>query len=229
MRRIGRYELLDEVARGGAGVVHRARAPGGPVVAVKILLAGAGAPPVARQRFLTEGRLLARLRHPGVLRVHEVGEEGGCQFLVMDLLEGASLQDRLDREGPFPPRAAAALVRDLARALQHVHEAGVLHRDVKPANALLDRTGAVVLTDFGLGKDLLAAGPGPSVTGQLLGSPGFWAPEQAAGDTRRMGPRTDVFGAGATLFALLTGSPPNRGEGLAELIEAMSRPPPPPS
>jgi len=217
VRTIGPYAIEGELARGGVGVVYRARDPGlGRDVAVKLLHAGRGAAPNLRRRFQREAEALARLSHPHVVAVHAAGEAAGCPYLVMDLVPGASLQDRLDREGPLPVREAVGLAAKIARALEAVHAAGLLHRDVKPANVLL-RAGdrAPLLTDFGLAKDLDSSQTRLSKTGRFLGTPGFWPPEQARGRLSETGPAADVYALGATLYALLTGArAPVRGRGL---------------
>ncbi len=221
MQQIGAYTVIEELARGGMGVVYRARhARLGREVAVKVLRAGADASDVQRRRFETEARTLARLRHPNIVSVHDVGEERGAPYLVLDLVEGESLEARLLRDGALPPAEAARIAAALARALQYAHEQQVLHRDVKPANVLLARDGTPLLTDFGLAKDLDASRFGTSVTGRFMGTPGFMPPEQAKGELDHVGPRSDVFGLGATLYAMLTGAAPFDGTNMAEVLMA---------
>jgi tetratricopeptide (TPR) repeat protein/predicted Ser/Thr protein kinase len=206
--RIGAYEVVAELGRGGMGVVYRARDVAlGREVAIKVLLAH-GATPEARRRLEVEARAAARLRHPNIVAVHAYGvdEATGDPYVVMELVRGRSLRDAL-RAGPLEPREAARLAEDLARALAAAHEQGVLHRDVKPHNVLLSPEGAPLLADFGLAKALDAA-DGPTSTGQVLGTPAYMSPEQADGDGGRVGPRSDVWSLGATLYELLTGRPP---------------------
>ncbi|MGE0711641.1 MAG: protein kinase [Planctomycetota bacterium] len=226
---VDRYQLLELLGRGGMGAVYRAWDPGlKREVALKLLeAAGHGA---ARERFATEVEALLRLDHPNVVCIHTAGEVAGRPYLIMDLVEGEALAERLER-GPLACRAAAALVRDLARALARAHALGVLHRDLKPDNVLLRApAGEPVLIDFGLAKDLASSHAGPTRSGTFLGTPGYWAPEQARGELAAIGPRTDVYGLGALLYACLTTRAPLEGATLAELaVAAESRAPEPPS
>jgi formylglycine-generating enzyme required for sulfatase activity len=217
VRTIAGYELVDELGRGGMGVVYRGRDPRlGREVAVK-LLPGSASPGDGVERFLREGEALARVEHPNVVRVHTLGEEGGQLYLVMDLVPGESLQARLER-GPLSPAQAAELVRKLALAVQAAHDEQVIHRDLKPGNVILDGRGEPCLLDFGLSKPLDTASL--SQTGQLLGSPEYWAPEQVSGDPDRIGTATDVYGLGGLLHACLTGEPPFRVGSLVEAVVA---------
>lgn len=201
------------------GVVYRARDPvRGDVVALKVLLSGGG---VARERrFRREVASLLRLRHPNLISVLEHGEERGRPYLVMQLCEGESLDQHLKRQGPYPPRKAARIALTLARALAAAHAAGVLHRDVKPANVILDPRLGPVLTDFGLARELSGEQSLLTRSGVGLGSPGFWSPEQARGDRERVGPPSDVYSLGATLYALLTGESPHPGDSFHEVLVA---------
>jgi len=223
----GRYLVEAELARGGMGVVYRGRTREGRPVAIKSLLPSSEA---ARRRFLREAAALRQLRHPNVVGVLDAGEERGQPYLVLELVPGESLQERLARGGPLEPPAAAALVGRVARAAQHAHELGVLHRDIKPANVLIDADGAPRLTDFGLAKDLDAGASALTRSGRALGSPGYWPPEQAVGDLERIDARSDVYALGATLFAALTGRPPFEGADLTEnIVATIEEPPPRPS
>jgi tetratricopeptide (TPR) repeat protein len=226
---LGDYAVDEELARGGAGVVYRAHDPSGEPVAIKLLLGGGQSHPSALKRFQREAQVLARLDHPHVVRVREIGSEQGVPYLVMDLVSGASLQRRLDTEGPLQPRRAAELVRQVASATAHAHQLGLLHRDIKPDNVLLDEGDQTRLTDFGLVKELVPAEGSTqlSLTGQLLGTPGYWAPELAHGQLDRVGPASDVYGLGATLYALLANRPPHEGESLVDLLGKVGQPPPP--
>ncbi|MCO5169613.1 MAG: protein kinase [Planctomycetes bacterium] len=230
MSRLEDYDLVRVLAKGGMGVVHEAveRATGRRVALKRIL--GAGGDLEAVDRFVVEGRAVARLDHPGVVRVHTLGRAPGGPFLVMDLVTGESLQRRLDRGGPLPPAEAVTLAAEVADALAHAHAQGVLHRDLKPANVLVDEAGRARLIDFGLAK--LQAGAGSlghlTRTGEVLGTPAFMAPEQA--DGRPVDARTDVYGLGATLYALLAGRPPFDGvSALAVLHAVLTAAPTPPS
>ena len=222
---LGRWTIEQEIARGATAVVLRGVDAQGARVAIKLLHPGANP-----QRAAREARALFRLRHPHVVALHDAGvDPQGRVYLVMDLVEGESLQARLDRSGPLPVREALALARDLAGALAAAHAEGVLHRDVKPDNVLLSRDGRVCLGDFGLAR-LLEEESGLSRSGQMLGTPGYWPPEQAGGERRRIGPASDVYALGATLHAMLTGRPPFGGESMVEALRAvLEETPRPPS
>ncbi|MGE0712706.1 MAG: protein kinase [Planctomycetota bacterium] len=219
MGRLGPYELERELARGGQGVVYVARRPGlDREVAVKVLLAGQASPEEV-QRFLVEARTASRLQHRNVVRIHDVGQEGGNPYLVMELVRGGSLRERLERQGPLAPRDAALLCARLARALAYAHEQAVLHRDLKPHNVLLDAEGEPVLTDFGLAKDVGA--DGVTRTGQVMGTPAYMPPEQAGGERERVDRRADVYSLGATLYHALTGQPPFAGPTALNVMHAV--------
>ena len=199
-------------------------------VAIKVLAKAAGADPSQRQRFRAEAEALARFRHPGVVNLHAAGEEAGSPYLVMDYVTGASLQDRI-QQAPLEPEAAVSLLIPLCEALAAAHAVGILHRDLKPENVLLrEEDGSPVLIDFGLAKDISEGALGPTRSGAILGTPGFWSPEQARGERGSVGPGTDVYGLGAILYAVLTGEAPFRGGSLAEVVIATAnRPAPLPS
>jgi serine/threonine-protein kinase len=209
--------------RGGVGVVYRCRDPQGGDVAVKLLHPGASLD--QRRRFRLEVEALRRAGHPRVVRILGEGELDGAPYLVTEWVDGETLQQRLERTGPLPPRAAAALVASLCWAIEHLHARGLLHRDLNPQNVLL-RGGSddPLIIDFGLAKDLLpSASPTSSVRGRGLGTPAYWPPEQARGDVPAIGPRSDVYGLGGVLFSALTGHPPHRGETLLEQLAAPDR------
>ncbi|MGE0706830.1 MAG: serine/threonine-protein kinase [Planctomycetota bacterium] len=222
--RIGPYLLFDELGRGGMGAVYRARhAELGREVALKVQHEELGNE-VDRERFLREGQALARLAHPAIVRVYERGQQGDKAYLAMELVDGEGLDQRLKREGPLEPRVAAQLALSLAEGLAHAHEHGVLHRDLKPSNVLVDREGRARLTDFGLAKALDARSL--TRTGQVLGTPAYMAPEQADGQRHAMGPATDVYGLGATLYALLSGRAPFEASTVLGVLElVLNRPP----
>ena len=227
---LGEYTVTRELARGGQGAVFAARRADGRAVAIKLLLAGQGATPEQRRRFAREVEALTRLRHPHVVAILDAGTHQGAPYLVMDYVAGRSLAERLQREGPLPPRQAAELAAKLARALEHAHAQNVLHRDLKPGNVLLDERGEPLLTDFGLTRDV---DPSSSATqlsseGRFMGTPGYLAPEQARGELAALGPAADVFGLGALLYATLTCRPPWEGVNLVELLVRMQSPPAPP-
>src|SRR5262245_13930754 len=216
LRRVGAYEVLGELGRGGMGVVHKARqACPGRVVALKMVLAGEYADPGRRARFLAEGDALARLAHPNIVQIHEVGTHDGLPFLALEYVSGGSLADRL-RGAPQPPRQAAELVETLARAVQHAHAHGVVHRDLKLQNVLLGEDGRPRVSDFGLARH---ERPGLTATGELLGTPSYMAPEQAAGGGQAVGPAADVWALGAILYECLTGRPPFLAAGVLETLQ----------
>jgi serine/threonine-protein kinase len=227
---VGDYRVLGELGWGGMGVVYRARHEGiDRPVALKMIRAGVLADPQERRRFRNEVEAVARLDHPAIVPVYEVGEHEGQPYFSMPLIEGSHLGERL---GAYAgdPRAAARLVAELAEAVHHAHARGVLHRDLKPANVLVDAAGRPHVTDFGLARRLDDAGePGMTRTGAVVGTPAFMSPEQADGRRGAATTMTDVHGLGAILYALLTGRPPFEGDGLYATLEAVrERPPEPP-
>jgi serine/threonine-protein kinase len=229
LRCFGDYELLAEIARGGMGVVYKARQKGlNRIVALKMILAGNLAGADDLQRFRTEAEAAARLRHPNIVRVHEVGAVDGQPFFSMEFIEGRSLAQRLS-EGPVPGRTAAGYVRQIARAVHYAHRQGILHRDLKPSNIMLDHDGEPYVTDFGLAKRLNAGESALTRTGAIVGTPSYMAPEQAAGKVKELGPACDVYGLGAVLYELLTGRPPFRSDTpLDTVLNVLEREPVPP-
>jgi WD40 repeat protein len=204
------YEILRELGRGGMGVVYQARHLAlNRVVALKKIKAGADADADELARFKAEAEAVARLQHPHIVQIHEVGEHEGRPYFALEYVEGGSLAARLDGT-PWPARKAAELVETLARAVQAAHEKRVVHRDLKPGNVLLAADGTPKVTDFGLAKRLDAAEQ-LSRTGAAMGTPSYMPPEQAAGKVKEIGPAADVYALGAILYELLTGRPPFRG------------------
>jgi len=202
----GGYELLGEIGRGGMGVVYRARQLAiKRVVALKLLLHGRFSDAAFVERFHLEAEAAAHLDHPNIVPIYEVGQHQGQPYYSMKLVEGQSLEQKLAR-GPMPPKKAAQLIATVAQAVAFAHTHGVLHRDIKPHNILLDVEGQPHLTDFGLAK-LLDQESGLTLSSAVIGSPGFMAPEQAAGKARQVTTAADVYGLGAVLYALLTGKP----------------------
>ncbi|HZY86393.1 MAG TPA: serine/threonine-protein kinase [Gemmataceae bacterium] len=202
------YQILSEVGRGGMGVVYQARQEGlDRLVALKMILAGSHAGPEHRSRFDAEARAIARLRHPNVVQIYQVGEHEGKPFLALEFVAGGNLAQALEGK-PWPAERAAAFVAKLADALRAVHAEGIVHRDLKPGNVLLDADGEPKITDFGLAKRLEGATAGLTATGIILGTPSYMAPEQTGGRSREVGPAADVYSLGAILYELLTGRPP---------------------
>jgi predicted Ser/Thr protein kinase len=218
------YEILEEIGRGGMGVVYRARQKSlGRAVAVKVLHAAGGPSGRARERFLREARSLARLHHPGIVSIHEVGEYEGRIFFSMDLVEGEPL-DEMIRRGPLPAKVAAGILGQLGAAVEYIHTNGILHRDLKPENVLMDPEGNAVLADFGLACDSQSGDSSRSRltrSGQLVGTPVYMSPEQARGETNQIGETSDIYALGAILYECLTGRAPFEGDSIAETVYAV--------
>jgi serine/threonine-protein kinase len=206
-RYFGDFELLEEIARGGMGVVYKARQVSlNRTVAIKMILAGQLAGEEDVQRFYAEAEAAANLDHPGIVPIFEVGQHEGQHYFSMGFIEGKSLADRL-HDGPLPPREAAALMKKIAEAVAFAHQRGVVHRDLKPPNVLLDQDGEPIITDFGLAKKM-GDDSALTNTGQILGTPAYMPPEQAAGRVHELTETADIYALGAILYALLTGRPP---------------------
>ena len=219
----GDYVIEEEIARGGMGVVFKARqTKANRVVALKMILSGELASEAEVQRFYTEAEAAANLQHPNIVPIYDVGESNGRHYFSMRFVDGPSLRDRA-AENPLPPRLAASITESLASAVHYAHEQGVVHRDLKPANILMDSDEAPCITDFGLAKQL-HADSGMTATGQVMGTPSYMPPEQALGQTDKIGPLSDVYSLGAILYELLTGRPPFRAatamETLAQVIDS---------
>ena len=219
-----RYELLGKIGQGGMGVVYRARQVAlKRTVALKMILAGPDAKRQTVARFLREGKVVARLRHPNIVQVYDLDQSEGLPYFSMELVEGRDLKQRL-ADGPFALREAAELVRTLAEAIEYAHRENVLHRDLKPANILLAEDGTPKITDFGLAK-WLDAESGEHTSAALteaesiLGSPSYMAPEQAEGRSADTCRATDVYALGAILYELLTGRPPFVGATKLQTME----------
>jgi WD40 repeat protein/tRNA A-37 threonylcarbamoyl transferase component Bud32 len=203
----GDYELIQKIARGGMGVVYKARQRKlNRIVALKMILTGQLASDEEVQRFYLEAEAAAQLEHPGIVPIFEVGENAGQHFFSMSFIEGGSLANRV-RNGPLPPSEAAGLVQRIAEAVAYAHAHGIIHRDLKPMNILLDKDGNPKVSDFGLAKKL-AGESHLTMAGELVGTPLYMAPEQAAGRTEEVGPAADIHALGAILYCLLTGRPP---------------------
>ncbi len=226
-------EIIGVLGRGGMGVVYKACQTNlNRTVAVKQILPSSGVlSPDDLTRFRNESHAVARLRHPNIVQVHEVGQFEGRPFLILEFMEGGTLAKRLAGT-PQTPRAAAEMLRCLAQAVQAIHAAGLLHRDLKPGNILLSEDGTLKITDFGLTKrvtdpDLEASAL--TATGAIVGTPSYMAPEQAAGRNREVGPAADTYALGGILYEMLTGSPPFRGEtAMATVMQVVHQDPVPP-
>ncbi len=226
---VGDYELLGEIARGGMGIVYRARQRSlNRLVALKVIRDGARATREDIRRFRSEAEAVANLDHPHIVPIHEVGDHQGCSFFSMKLVDGGSLAERLEEYGA-DPRAGARLVTAVARAVHHAHERGILHRDLKPSNILIDDRGEPLVADFGLARRVEGDSE-LTQTGAVLGTPAYMAPEQATGRKGAITTATDVHGLGVILYAVLAGRPPFRGETPLETLEQVrERAPDPPS
>jgi WD40 repeat protein/serine/threonine protein kinase len=215
---VAQYELLEEIAHGGMGVVYRAWDSSlNRFVALKKIRAGELASREEVQRFYTEARAAAALEHAGIVRVYEVGEHTGQHYYVMEFMEGGSLAGRV-RERALPPREAVAILAQVAEAIVYAHSRGIIHRDLKPSNVLLDKDGRAKVGDFGLAK-MIRNDSHLTITGQVLGTPAYMSPEQAAGKSLEAGPAADVYSLGATLFCLLTSRPPFQAASTVETLE----------
>jgi eukaryotic-like serine/threonine-protein kinase len=221
----GDYELLEEIARGGTGVVYRARQVSlNRLVAVKMILAGLFASDAERKRFRLEAETAARLNHPNIVEIYEVGEHQGQPYFSMRLVEGASLATRSARE--LSVRDAVCIMSKTTRAVHFAHQHGVLHRDLKPGNILLDSQGEPHITDFGLAR-LLERGSDLTLSGALLGSPAYMPPEQALGKAKHLTTAADVYGLGAVLYFLLTSQAPFTGATPVDIARRVAEEDPP--
>src|SRR5437660_4543692 len=225
---LGDYELLEEIGRGGQGVVFRARQKSlNRTVALKVISLGQWASKAHLKRFRLEAEAAAHLEHPGIVPIHEVGERDGQCYFSMKFVEGGQL-DEVVRRTPMPIRRAAELIAKVARTVHYAHEHGILHRDIKPGNILLDAKGEPHLTDFGLAR-LVESESSVTHTLDVLGTPSYMAPEQAVGNKAAISSVTDVYGLGAVLYQLLTGQPPFAGgttyETIRLLLNTEPRPP----
>src|SRR5258707_9260205 len=206
----GDYELLEEIGRGGQGVVYRAHQKSlNRTVALKVIGLGPWATETTLKRFRREADAAASLDHPFIVPIHEVGERDGCCYFSMNFVEGGQL-DEVVKGAPMSIRQAAELIAKVARTVHYAHEHGILHRDIKPGNILLDTKGEPHLTDFGLAR-LVEAESTVTRTLEAMGTPSYMAPEQAAGNNADVGKATDVYGLGAVFYELLTGHPPFAG------------------
>ena len=216
----GDYELLEEVGRGGQGIVYRARQKSlNRTVALKLIGLGNWATEAHVKRFRREAEAAAGLDHSGIVPIYEVGERDGSCYFSMKFVEGGQLDEVVRRE-PMPPRCAVELIAKVARTVHYAHEHGILHRDIKPGNVLLDKEGEPHLTDFGLAR-LVESESTVTRTLEVIGTPSYMAPEQAVGNNSALTAATDVYGLGAVLYQLLTGHPPFAGGTTYETIKLL--------
>jgi serine/threonine-protein kinase len=222
-REIAGYEILGELGRGGMGVVYKARQTRlNRLVALKMILTGVHAGSEQLARFRAEAQVVARLQHPHIVNIYDVGEHQGLPYLALEYVDGGNLAQLLEGAPQQPIRRAAELTATLAAAVDHAHRRGIVHRDLKPANVLLMADGTPKITDFGLAKQL-DAGAARTASGAVLGTPSYMAPEQAGGKGKHIGPATDVYALGAILYELLTGRPPFQAEStLDTLLQVVS-------
>ena len=224
----GDYELIEEIARGGMGIVWKARQNSlNRIVAIKMILSGKLAGPLEVQRFRREAEAAANLQHPNIVAIHEVGEHEGRHYFSMDYVAGRDL-GALARRGPLPPSQAARYVKAIALAIHFAHQRGTLHRDLKPQNVLIDEFDEPRITDFGLAK-FVEQDSELTHSGAIMGSPSYMSPEQAAGRHDQVGPVSDVYSLGAILYELITGRPPFReATAMATLQKVVETEPVPP-
>jgi len=216
----GDYELLEEVGRGGQGVVYRAHQKSlNRTVALKVVGLGPWATEIHLKRFRREAEAAASLNHPCIVPIYEVGERDGACYFSMGLVEGEQL-DAIIKRGTMPIRRAVELIARVARTVDYAHQHGILHRDIKPGNILLDKNGEPHLTDFGLAR-LVEPDNTITATLEVLGTPSYMAPEQATGNNTKLTKATDVYGLGAVLYQLLTGHPPFAGGTTYETIKLL--------
>lgn len=216
-RSLGGYVLMEEIARGGMGAVYRASQPGlRREVAIKVILSGEFASEDQIRRFQAEAQSAAAIQHPSIVSIHDFGCDNGLHYFTMDLMTGGSLSQRLATEGCDQIRAARIIVQ-VARAVEYLHQRGVIHRDLKPSNILFNDDGAPCVTDFGLAK-ILEDDTGCTRTGDVLGTASYMSPEQASGMIRVVSQRSDIYSLGAILYEMLTGSPPFVGDSFVDTI-----------
>ncbi|MEE9392715.1 MAG: serine/threonine-protein kinase [Planctomycetota bacterium] len=213
------YEPIEELGRGGMGVVFRARQKSlDREVAIKLLRSGEFSSASSLARFRQETLALARLQHPHIVTIHEVGEIESQVYFTMDLIEGGSLHALLKKGRSMTPSRAVNIMRQVASAISYIHERGLVHRDLKPHNILIGDDDHAFVTDFGLVRKIDEQDPGLTLTGQILGTPAYMSPEQARGDSDLIGEATDVWAMGVVLFELLCGRRPFRGDSAVQVL-----------
>jgi serine/threonine protein kinase/outer membrane protein assembly factor BamD (BamD/ComL family) len=211
----GNYEILEEVSRGAMGIVYKARQMNlNRLVALKVLIAGERASEEQIERFYRETQAVARLRHPNIIPIYDMGTEKGRYYFSMEFVEGESLEKKIER-GKIGLNSALEIIGQVASAIAHAHERGIIHRDIKPANILIDSTGRVQVTDFGLAKE---TGKSATRTGITVGTPHYMSVEQARGESCEVDERSDIYSLGAVLYEMLTGRPPFDGPNAVDII-----------
>ena len=229
-KHIANYDILGVLGRGGMGVVYKARQKGlNRMAALKMILAAGHASNEEFLRFQTEAEAVAKLQHPNIVQIFEVGQEDGRPYFSLEYVDGGTLSGKLTNN-PLPARQAAELVEPLARAMFYAHQNGILHRDLKPGNILLTLHGTPKITDFGLAKRMGDDSSNNTGTGSILGTPAYMAPEQAEGKIRELGPGVDIYALGSVLYHAVTGRPPFMGETVLDTLQQVKNDDPlPPS
>jgi serine/threonine protein kinase len=226
--RIGDFDIIETLGRGAMGIVYKAHDRQlDRVVALKVIRPSFVDPAqryMESARFLMEARAVARLHHPHIVGIYQISEHEGQPYVALQYVDGGNLTEKLRREGPLSPRAAAEMVAKVARAVHHAHQQGIIHRDLKPSNILLTREGQAMIADFGLAKTLALSEDdvNPTAEGVVLGTPSFMAPEQAAGKAKDVGPAADIYSMGGILYQLLTGRPPFQGASVFEILSQVA-------
>ncbi|MBI4834052.1 MAG: protein kinase [Planctomycetes bacterium] len=223
----GKYIIEKKLGQGGMGAVYLAHDPAlNRKVALKVMLLKGE---LATERFNREAKASAKLKHPNIISIYEVGAVGKYHYFTMEYIEGNSL-DKLIADKKLTPKRTAEIIRDMANALHYAHSQDIIHRDIKPANILIDKQGKVYLTDFGLAKELSGTEHSLTMTGTIMGTADYMSPEQAQGDKNKIDARSDIFSLGATLYHALTGHTPFKGKELYQILESVVRKDPiPPS
>jgi eukaryotic-like serine/threonine-protein kinase len=217
------YQILGELGRGGMGVVYKARQRGlRRLVALKMVLSGAHAGPQHLARFQTEAEAVARLQHPNIVQIYDVGEQTGLPYFSLEFVDGNPLDKQIAGK-PQAPREAAQLIESLARAMHFAHEQGIIHRDLKPANILMTKDGVPKISDFGLAKQLEEVESSQTQSGTIMGTPSYMSPEQARGEVRGVGPLADQYSLGAILYELLVGRPPFVGATTVDTVMQVTK------
>jgi serine/threonine protein kinase len=227
-RKIGPFEIVQEISRGGMGIVYKARDPDlDRFVALKVMIAGEHASEEMIERFQREAKTAANLQHQGIVQVHAVGKEGGLRYIAMEFVDGFGLDKLIDAK-TVDIREVLRMIRDAARALDFAHQHNIIHRDIKPANLMITKDGQVKITDFGLAR--VVEDSQLTQSGQVMGTPSFMSPEQATAKAKEIGPLSDQYSLGGTLYALLARRPPFKGNNpMGTLMLVLNEDPVPPS